>query len=132
MLVKLFGGPVAALIERVLIVGRARGRLLLLRSKLDAGPVGQHLQGLAKIAALALHYEAKDIAADIADPALPRLPVGIDLQAGAAVVMPRAAAHKAAAGSAQLEVLAHQLDDIRRLADLLLGVSVRHDPLLEL
>jgi hypothetical protein len=55
------------------------------------------------------------------------LPVGIDLQAGAAVVVPRATANIAAACSAQLEVLADQLDDIRRLAHLLLGVSVRHD-----
>ena len=95
---------------------------------LDARPVGQHLQGLAELDALHLHHEAEDVAADVADPALERLPLGIDLEAGAGVVVPGAEADVVAALAAQLDVAADQIDDVDRLLDPLFGVerAARH------
>src|SRR5581483_8283000 len=63
--VKLLRRPVAALIESIFVVG-APGRDFLLRllRKLNSCPVGQHLQGFAELAPLALHHKAEDIAAD--------------------------------------------------------------------
>ena len=92
-------------------------------SQRDAGPFGQHFQGLAEFDAFDLHDEAEDVAADVADPALERLPLGIDLEAGLGVVVPGAEADVAAALTAQRNVAAHQVDDVDRLADLFLGVQ---------
>ena len=94
--------------------------------ELDARAVGQHRQRFGKIDAFDLHDEAEDVAADVAGPALPDLPLGIDLQAGAGVVVPRAEGHVAAALPAKLQVvLADQIDDVDRLPDLLLDVEGR-------
>ena len=94
--------------------------------QLDARPIGQHGQGLGEIDPFHLHHEAEDIAADVAGPALPRLPLGIDLQAGPGVVVPGAVGHVAAALAAELQiVLAQQIDDIDRLSNLFLGVKGR-------
>ena len=121
-------GPGHRLVERPLVrarrsagstAGDARPLGLLQR---DAGPIGQHGQGLAELDAFHLHHEAEDVAADVADPALERLPLGIDLQAGPRVVVPGAQGHVAAALAAKLHVAAHQIDDVDRLPDLFLGV----------
>ena len=61
----------------------------------------------------------------VADPALERLALGIHLQAGAAVVVPGAEADVVAALAAELHVAADQIDDVDRLANLLLGVECR-------
>ena len=50
---------------------------------------------------------------------------GIDVEAGPAVVVPGADADEVAALATQLDVAAHQVDDVDRLADLLLGVVGR-------
>ena len=99
----------------------ARGLL-----QLDARAIGQHGQGLREIDAFHLHDEAEDVAADVAGPALPRLPLGIDLQAGPGVVVPGAMGHVAAALAAERQiVLAQQIDDIDRLSNLFLGIKGR-------
>ena len=89
----------------------------------DAGPIGQHFQGLAELDAFHLHHEAEDVAADVADPALERLPLGIDLQRGLGVVVPGAEADVVAALAAQLDMAADQIDDVDRLLDPLFGVE---------
>ena len=81
--------------------------------------------GFAELQAFGPHHEAEDVAADVADPALERLAIGIHLQAGPAVVVPRAEADEVAALAAQLHVAAHQVDDVDRLANLLLGIECR-------
>jgi hypothetical protein len=60
------------------------------------------------------------------------LPLGVDVEAGLAVVVPGAAGYVAATGAAQLEVLADQFDDVRGLPDAFFGVIVRHRKLLAL
>ena len=70
----------------------------------DARPIGQHGQGLGELDAFHLHDEAEDVAADVADPALERLPLGVDLEAGARVVVPGAEADVVAALAAELDV----------------------------
>ena len=70
-----------------------------------------------------LHDEAEDVAADVADPALERLPLGIDLETGARVVVPGAEADVVAALAAELHDAADQVDDVDGLADLFLGIE---------
>ena len=91
----------------------------------DAGPFGQHLHGLAEFDALDLHHEAEDIAPDVADPALERLPLGIDLHAGPRVVMPGAQAHVVAALSAQGDMTSDEVDDVDRLPNLFFSIQRR-------
>ena len=101
-------------------LGRFRPRWLL---QGDAGPVGQHRHGLGELDAFGLHDEAEDVAADVADPALERLPLGIDLETGARVVVPGAQSDVVAALAAELDDAADQVDDVDRLADLFLGIE---------
>ena len=89
----------------------------------DPRPIGQHLQGLAELDALHFHHEAEHVAADVAHPALERLALGVDLEAGAGVVVPRAEAHIVAALAAKLNVAADQIDDVDRLLHPLFGVE---------
>ena len=89
----------------------------------DSRPIGEHFQGLAELDPLHFHHEAEDVAADVADPALERLPLGIDLEAGAGVVVPGAQADVVAALATQLDVAADQIDDVDRLLDPLFGVE---------
>ena len=95
---------------------------------LDSRPIGQHLQGLAELDPLHLHHEAEDVAADVADPALERLPLGVDLEAGPGVVVPGAEADEVSALAAELDVAADEIDDVDRLLDPLFGVerAARH------
>ena len=109
----------------------AAGRRLLpagpvvLRPQRDARLLGQQLECLAELQPFGLHHEAEHVAADVADPALPRLPLRIDVEARPAVVVPGADADEVAALATQLDVAAHQVDDVDRLADLFLGVVGR-------
>ena len=89
----------------------------------DSRPIGQHFQGLAEFDALGLHYPGEDVAADVADPAFERLPLGIDLQAGPGVVMPWTEAHVVAPLTAQLNMTADKLDNVDRLFDSFFGVE---------
>ena len=89
----------------------------------DSRPIGEHIEGFAEFDALDLHDEAEHVAADVAHPALERLPLGIDLEAGLGVVVPRAEAHVVAALAAQLDVAADQIDNVDRLLDPLFGVE---------
>ena len=129
-IVVLLLGPGHGLVERPL-VDLAPARLAALAAAAAVGlqarcrPVGQHGQGLGEVDAFHLHDEAEDVAADVADPALERLPLGIDLQAGARVVVPGAKADVVAALAAELDDAADQIDDVDRLADLFLGVQRR-------
>ena len=94
--------------------------------QLDACPIGEHGQGLGEIDPFHFHDEAEDVPADVAGPALPRLPLGIDLETGPGVVVPGAEGHVAAALAAKLQVvLAQQIDDIDRLSNLFLSVKGR-------
>ena len=91
----------------------------------DARPLRQHRQGLGEGDALHLHHEAEDVAADVADPAFEGLPLGIDLQAGPAVVVPGAEGHVATALTAKLDIFANQVDDVDRLSNLFFGIQRR-------
>ncbi len=91
----------------------------------DAGPLGEHFERFAKFQALGLHDEAEDVAAHVANPALERLPLGVDVQTGAAVVVPGAEGDVVAALAAELDIAAHELDDVDRLAHLLLQIHGR-------
>jgi hypothetical protein len=73
------------------------------RRRHDPRLVRQQLQRLPKPDPFALHHKAEHVAADVADPALPALPLGIDLQTGTRVVMPGAKGHVSAALAAQLQ-----------------------------
>jgi hypothetical protein len=124
-LMKLFRRPFQSLVERLLVVGTSRRDLgLRNRRQLNAGAIGEHLDRFAKADPLALHDEAENVAADVADPALPRLPFGIDLQAGPRVVVPGAERHIVPPLPAQFQVATHQVGDIHRLPDAFLGVVV--------
>ena len=116
----LFRCPGHGLIEQSLFVDRRRPVSPRPACERDVGPIGQHGQGLGKLDPFHLHHEAEDVAADVADPALERLPLGIDLQAGAGVVVPGAEGLEVAALAAQRHVAADQIDDVDRLLDPLL------------
>src|SRR5690606_39188200 len=79
----------------------------------DAGSVGQLAERFGKTEAFVLHQEIERIATDVAHPALPDLPLGVDLQAGASVIVPRAIRHVVASLTAQLKLAADQIDNIR-------------------
>ena len=66
-------------------------------------------------------WAVEDVAAEVADPALERLPLRIHLEAGARVVVPGAEALVIAAFVAQRDVFSHQLDDVNRPLNLFLG-----------
>ena len=121
--------PSGRFVKRPLVDAAGHGRAKLTAGgllQLDARAIGQHRQGLGEIDPFHLHHEAENITADVAGPALPGLPLGIDLQAGPGVVVPRAVGHVAAALAAELHiVLAQQIDDIDRLPNLFLGVKGR-------
>jgi len=94
--------------------------------QLDARAICQHGQGLGKIDPFHLHHKAENIAADVAGPTFPRLPLGVDLEAGPGVIVPGAVRDIAAALATKLQiVLAQQIDDIDRLSNLFLGVKGR-------
>ena len=91
VIVKLPRGPLAAAVERRLIVGAAGlGLRLPLRRQRDPGPLGQQCECFAKVASLLLHDKAEGIAADVAYPAFPGLPIRVYLQAGRSVFVPGA------------------------------------------
>ena len=91
----------------------------------DASAIGQHGQGLGELDAFHLHHEAEDVAADVADPALERLPLGVDLKTGVRVVVPGAKTDVVAALAAKLDHSAHQIDDVDRLPNLFFGIERR-------
>ena len=124
-LVKLLLGPSHCLIQRPFI--HSPLDLAADRFERNAGLICQEGQRLRKRDPLHFHHEAEDIPAGIAtaNPALERLAFGIDLEAGASVVVPGTESDVVAALAAKLNVLAHQLDDIDRLADLLFCVEQR-------
>ena len=55
----------------------------------------------------------------------PRLAVGIDVEAGAAVVVPLAQTDEVAALATERDVAAYEVDDVDGLANLLLGIECR-------
>ena len=123
-------GPGHCLVERSLVCRRQARRLAFAGFAMrlfqgNAGAIGQHGQRLGKLDALHLHHEAEDIAADVADPALERLPLRVDLKAGVRIVVPWAEADEIAALAAELDYSAHQIDDVDRLSDLFFGIERR-------
>jgi len=99
----------------------------------DSGPIGEDRQGLGEGNPVHLHHEAEHVPPDVADPALERLALGIDLEAGSGVVVPGAQPHVVAALAPQLHVLSHQFDDVGRLSDQLFRLergTERHRQLL--
>jgi hypothetical protein len=120
-------GPGHGLVEHPLVPrpgGPLRPRALG-RLQRDSRLIGQHGQRLGKGHALHLHDEAENVAADVADPALEGLPLGIDLQAGAAVVVPGAQGHIVPARTPQLDVFPDQIDNVDRLLDTVFSVQRR-------
>ena len=89
----------------------------------DSRPIGEHFEGFAELDPFHFHHEAEDVAADVAHPTLERLPLGIDLKAGAGVVVPGTEADVVAALATQLDVAADQIDDVDRLLDPLFAVE---------
>jgi len=74
-----FRRPCQRLEERGLVVG---GEAAAAACDRDASPVGQLLEGFAKLEFLHLHDEGESVAADVAHPAAEGLPLRVDLEAG--------------------------------------------------
>jgi len=129
--VKLLLGPGHDPVQGSLVVfrpGRGTARLAGFwrdGAQCNAGALGEHLQRFAELHAFGFHHEAEHVAADVADPALERLALRVDLQAGPAVIVPRAQADEVAALPPQLQITAHHVDDVDRLPDLFLGIECR-------
>ena len=104
---------------------RGRRRRRAGPSQRNARPLRQHRKRFAELDPFHLHDEAEDVPADVADPALPRLPLRVDLETGARVVVPGAEGRVAAALAAELHVAAHQVDNVDRSPDLFLDVRGR-------
>ena len=120
--VKLPFGPSGCAKELVLPtigLGRCAGRL-----ERHTGHLGQDPQCLRKLDAFVSHDETKDVATDIADPTLPRLTRGIDLQAGARVVVPGASCHEQSPLCPERKISPHELANVDRLAHALLSIVV--------
>jgi hypothetical protein len=88
-------------------------------------PLGEHLERFAELQPFGFHHEAKNVAANVADPTFERLALRVHLQTWPAVVVPRTEAHEVAALSPQLHVAADEVDDVDRLADLVLRIKSR-------
>ncbi len=87
---KLFFCPCGGFKECLLVVRTARCGPLLAAGQGNICSVSQDPQRFGEIDPLAFHNEAEDIAANVTNPALPRLPLRIHLQAGLCIIVPGA------------------------------------------
>jgi hypothetical protein len=116
------GGPGEDGAECRLLVG---GQAATTARQIDPGTVRELLQSLAKLHLLHSHHEREHVATDVADPAAVGLPLRIDLQAGAGILMPRAEPGHGLALTPQRNVRPDDIDDVDGLADPLLDVVPR-------
>src|SRR5690606_17945364 len=98
----LHGGEERSFVAR----GTRRQGLAVGRGKRDPSLFGQELKCLAKLETLEPHYEVENVAADVANPALERLTLGVDLQAWPRVVVPGTIGHVDPSLPSQSEVTA--------------------------
>ena len=90
--------------------------------QLNASPLCEHRERFGEGYSLALHDKTEDIATDVADPALPTLTLGIDLQTWIRVVVPGTECLVGAPFPTEGEILSDQVDDIRRLSYLFFSI----------
>ena len=93
------GGIQRFAVVRIAGIGLGTGLILF---DFDSGTRRQLTQRGGKIDAVALHDEAEDVTADVANPALPSSPFGVDRHRWTAVVVPRALGDKVSALWSQL------------------------------
>lgn len=112
--------------SRGLLGGKQDGRVVTgERLEGDAGLIGEHFEGFAKLDAFQPHDEAEDVAAYITNPALERLPLRVDLETGLGVVVPRAQPHVDTALPPQLYVFSNEINNVGRLSNQLFRVQGR-------
>jgi len=104
--------------EQPVLLRSSGGALLL--GKLDARSLGQRAYGVRELEVIPLHDVGEDIAPLSAAEAVPEARVGIDLERRGLLAVEGAAAPELPTSLPQLDGLAHQGDDVRRLAHPLL------------
>ena len=90
--------------------------------EIDAGPLGELLEGFAEFDLLHSHQKAVHVTADVTHPAAERLPLRIDVEAWLRVVVPGAEADKILPLPAERDVGGNQIGDVGGVADALLDV----------
>ena len=98
---------------------RVEARSFRAFDEFDPGHVGENLHRLFEIDVFNLHNERKNVAADVANPTLERLPLRINLQTRTRIVVPRATSDKVRSLPTQRNVPLDQIDDVDRVANLL-------------
>ena len=94
--------------------------------KFDPRPIRQVADGVGEVEALAPHHIGKDVATGTAAEALPEAGRGYDVKRRALLMVEGAAAPKVMAALPELDRLANELEEIGRLADLLLVLVRDH------
>ena len=104
---------------------RSPARALLL-GELDSRTLRERADGVGKLEVVTLHDVGEDVAALPAAKAVPEARVGVDLERRSLLAVEGAAAPELAAALPKLDRLAHQRDDVRRLAHPLLVLVGDH------
>ena len=94
--------------------------------KFDPRPIRQVADGVGEVEALAPHHVGEDVTTGTAAEALPEAGRGYDVKRRALLVMEGAAAPKVMAALPELDRLANELEEVGRLADLLLVLARDH------
>ena len=90
--------------------------------EIDAGPLGELLEGFAEFDLLHPHQKAVHVTADVAYPAAKSLPLRIDVEARLRVVVPGTEADEILPLPAECDVRGDKIGDVGGVADSLLDV----------
>ena len=112
-------GPIEDFVERFPLVDWQRASAA---GEIDAGPLGELLEGLAEFDLLHPHQKAVHVSADVTHPAAERLPLGIDVEARLRVVVPGAEADEVLSLPAECDIGSDEIGDVCGVADALLDV----------
>ena len=116
---KSVAGPVEDFVERFPLVNRDCAPST---GEIDAGPLGELLEGFAEFDLLHSHQKAVHVTRDVAHPAAEGLPLRIDVEAWLRVVVPGTEADKIFPLQAERDVRGNEIGDVGGVADALLDV----------
>jgi hypothetical protein len=119
--------PLHRMVQPTLVLARIPAPLSFALLERDPRSIRQHPERFRKCHTFLLHQKTKNITTQIAHPALPTLPVRIDLHARMPIIVPRAPGHKTTTLPAQLQVAADDIDNVDRKANAIFRSVVEVD-----
>ena len=121
-------GPLHRLEKQFLVITRtASSRSGLWFFDLNTRAFGEHSESFWKRNTLFFHNKAKNVAADVANPAFPALLIGIDLHARFAVIVKRADPYETSTLTSQFHIASNQIDDVNRQSDSIFDFVVNRE-----